>query len=48
MPEIQLTPQMLRDEAKNLSNKQTRLTEIVEKIAALVNALESGWHGKTQ
>ena len=48
MPEIQLTPQVLMDEAKNLSDKQTRLTEIVEKIADLVNALEGGWHGKTQ
>ena len=48
MPEIQLTPQMLKDEAEKLSKEQTRLTEIVEKIAALVNALEEGWHGKAQ
>ncbi len=48
MPEILLTPEMLRDEASNLDNKRNTLTEAVNKIKTLVDSLQSGWHGKAQ
>ena len=48
MPEILLTPDMLRDEAGKLTSQKTQLDEAVAAIANLVASLEAGWHGKAQ
>ena len=48
MPEILLTPELLKGEAQKLSTQRDQLTEAVGKIKTLVDGLESGWHGKAQ
>ena len=48
MPEIQLTPEMLRSEAQKMNSQRDQLTDTVNKIKTLVDSLESGWHGQTQ
>ncbi|MBQ3647085.1 MAG: WXG100 family type VII secretion target [Synergistaceae bacterium] len=48
MPEILLTPELLRSEAGKLGTERTNLDEAVNKIKSLVDSLESGWHGKAQ
>ena len=48
MPEILLTPDLLREEAGKLTNQKNELDSAVQQIQSLVSSLESGWHGKTQ
>lgn len=48
MPEILLTPEMLRSEAEKMNSQREQMTDVVNKIKALVDSLESGWHGQTQ
>lgn len=48
MPEILLTPEMLRSEAQKMTTQKNSLTETVNKIKTLVDSLEGGWHGKAQ
>lgn len=48
MPEIQLTPEMLRSEADKMNSQKDQLTDTVIKIKTLVDSLESGWHGQAQ
>ena len=48
MPEIQLTPDMLRDEAQKMSQQKTEMQDLVNKVQNSVNQLVSEWHGKAQ
>ena len=48
MPEIVLTPEMLRSEAQKMTTQKNNLTDTVNKIKTLVDSLEGGWHGKAQ
>ena len=48
MPEILLSPEILRSESQKLNSHRNQLNEAVQKIKTLVDSLESGWHGKAQ
>ena len=48
MPEILLSPEILRSESQKLNNQRNQLNEAVAKIKSLVDSLEAGWHGKAQ
>ena len=48
MPEILLTPEMLRSEASKLTQQKAELDNAVEQIKSLVTKLDTQWHGKSQ
>lgn len=48
MPEILLSPEILRSESQKLNNQRNQLNEAVAKIKSLVDSLEAGWRGKAQ
>ena len=48
MPEILLTPEMLRSEAQKMSTQKNTMQDTVNKVQNSVNQLVSEWHGKTQ
>ncbi len=48
MPEILLTPEMLREESNKLNSQRENLNSTVEAIKNLVDSLEAGWKGKAQ
>ena len=48
MPEILLTPELLRSNATKLSSQKQELDNAVKSIATLVDSLQGGWHGKAQ
>ena len=48
MPEILLTPELLRSKANELNITKNLLTEQIDKIQSFVDRLQEGWHGKAQ
>lgn len=48
MPEILLTPELLRSEAQKFTSYQNNLNDAVKQIESLVNKLPDGWRGKAQ